>query len=274
MIDDELDGLGKLIAAFSPLVENLKIVLWDRKVILPLLYRAMIERQFSTLAIIRWGAQEGYANALVSLLRQSCEELIWAKYLSSKPPDISEALVGILMANETTDAIKAQRGAVGDPKLHEWGFSPDFLTNISKNSATATDTLQQIGEALRWKKRADEPYRVPSLSWLATEVEERETYDLLYHAASRTVHFSVNHLLRRAWGNRVDEVEISGKWLETYWAAFLLCYCARLFVATTIASGEGLKELGIGVDIPEAPFEALKLIGSRVPIILREEFNL
>jgi hypothetical protein len=55
--------------------------------------------------------------------------------------------------------------------------------------------LENVGSALGWKTSGT-TFKFPSTKELAVTVGQRELYELIYEATSRSVHFSVFEVLR------------------------------------------------------------------------------
>jgi hypothetical protein len=111
---------------------------------------------------------------------------------------------------------------------------------------------------------------------VAKRTNSLRMYKFLYHATSRSVHFSVGELLRRVWGSPGRVVATSAQ-LADYWAAFGLSWGVRLYLDTLI---EVIGILPSGLESRVAlsedrMYEAARWIGEfgQVPIVVAEELQ-
>jgi len=122
------------------------------------------------------------------------------------------------------------------------------------------------------------PEFLPSVSFVARATKEKELYDLIYHATSRTVHFTVSELLRRAWGD-AKEVKITSRQMGEYWSTFALYWGWRICFFTFVEVAEAFQSGGVSVRNfeDESLFESLMKKFSEpgiTPIITAREMNL
>jgi hypothetical protein len=99
-----------------------------------------------------------------------------------------------------------------------------------------------------------------------------KTYDFLYHATSRAVHFSVPELLRRIWGSP-GSVTISSRTFERYWAAFSLYWSCWLFSSTFIEVLLVLQSPNIEDEVAMRIAAAMEQVNQEgaMPILTAEE---
>jgi hypothetical protein len=246
-----------------------------------IIYRTVLRRQFDCLRAIVELVSRGHGHAATTLLRPSCEELIWVKYLRSIDPTHAEKLILNFAALETWESLQAQENHVGRTVMENLGFSRQFLTIAKQNSDKANVELKALGDKLGWNKRRREDSKVarPSVQYVAKSTGSLELYNFLYHATSRSVHFSVTELLRRAWGSH-GKLSIRSVHWRNYWSAFALSWGLRLYLETLIEILEALPNLGELGDSTEVLNEqrildAAKLVQEfgAVPIITREEME-
>ena len=199
---------------------------------LGLIYRAIGVRQHEALTAIVGLVTQEQGHAAVALLRPACEELIWLKYLTSIEPSKAEALMLLLANLEVRENLQVQRDFVGKDAMHELGFSDPFLAHAQNTRDELQRRLGELGNELGWKKRGTNAER-PSVKFLAKSTDSLSLYNFLYHATSRSVHFTVSELLRRAWRSPT-EMSIQSSHFVNYWSAFALYWGMRLYIDTLL----------------------------------------
>ena len=199
---------------------------------LPLILRTILRRQFDSLEVILSLVNQGRGFAAGPALRPSCEELIWTKYLLSMPHPTAEGLIRCMIVREVHERLSAQSKAAGREGMENLGLTP-YLNRSRGQRRIRNEELRNIGTSLKWPENTIKEAALPSVAWIAKEVGEQQTYDLVYAATSRFVHFSPSELLRRAWGQN-GSVSISAMAFEPYWSHFYLYWGLRLFSETAV----------------------------------------
>ncbi len=201
---------------------------------LPVVFRAILRRQFEGLQVISDLVASGHGFAAGPLLRPSCEEFIWAKYLVQIPTDEAQQLVYCFLHDELFKSLRAQDKYAGRPVTKSLGLLPD-LEVFKKNRSELLGKLRCLGTRLGWPPHVISNGQLPSVSWLAKTTAEETTYEFVYHATSRYVHFSVHELLRRGWGNPQEgSLSIDSVYLRDHWAHFCLYWGLSLYLDTLI----------------------------------------
>jgi hypothetical protein len=237
---------------------------------LPIVRRAALRRQWDALDVATDLATRGRGDVAVSLIRPACEELFWLCYFNKIGDEKSEEVLAWWIPNGLQRDLDAQHGEVGPSVMTELGLGA-WRTAFDSQRAARSRRIRELGKELGWSKRAVERGTLPSVSEVATFVDKRSTYDFLYHATSRYVHFSPVELARRGWG-RPGKLEIDPKPYEPSWAVFSLSWGSRLFLQTVEAVQGELERF----ELPELPTEideAVRLIASAslVPLVTAEE---
>ena len=248
---------------------------------LPVIFRAILRRQFEGLQMISQSVESGSGFILGTLLRPACEEFIWAKYLVKIPTDDAQRLVTYFSLDEMYRSLHAQDKYAGRSITEKLGLLP-YLENSNSTRSGLLVQLCTLGTRLDWPKNVRKTGRFPPVSWLAKVTEEQPTYDFIYHATSRFVHFSPHELLRRVWGNPwKGTFSVSSSHFGDYWAHFCLHWGLSLFLRTIEALGEfiDLPTIDLPTEMSGTKFtralEVLKEIGrfGETPIITAEELN-
>ena len=198
----------------------------------PLILRTILRRQFDSLEVILSLVDQGRGFAAGPALRPSCEELIWTKYLLSMPRPTAEKLILSMAVRETHERLSAQFKAAGREGIENLGLTP-YLDRSERQRRNRNKESRDIGTLLKWPESTIKGAALPSMAWIAKEVGEQQTYDLVYAATSRFVHFSPGELSRWAWYQN-GSASISSTTFEPYWSHFCLYWGLRLFLETAV----------------------------------------
>jgi Family of unknown function (DUF5677) len=275
-VNSSLENIKQLMDLLRPVVDDASRLTWKVSDGFWLLVcRCVLRRQFDALEAIVNLVGRGEAHSSVPLLRPACEEFLWVKYLCTLKPELREVIVLQKSQIETADTLDAQRAYAGDKLMEEFGFTTTFMDALRKNRSSAQMKLKVVKKQLKWPTK---PEFLPSANFLARLTNEKELYDLIYHATSRTVHFTVSELLRRAWGD-AKEVTISSQHMHGYWSKFSLYWGWRLFFFTFVEIAAAFESQGVPLPnfADETRFDVLmKEFASpgMMPIITPRELNM
>ena len=278
----DVTALQKEVKQFLDIIEaymetNSEIQWKPQDRYLPIVFRAVIRRQFDRLQAISKVVDVGIGYASGPLLRPACEEFIWIRYLTQIPRIEAQQLVHYFVLDESNKSLRKQDKFAGRHVTETLGLLP-YLQQWSKRTRKEfLENLRELGKRLDWPESVIKNGRLPSVYWVAQEAGEKETYDYVYHATSRFVHFSIHELLRLAWGNpQTGTFSINSTYLNDYWSHFSLVYGQKLFRYTfaTLLEEEDLLPVP-----PIERLEELQAIFGRIaeigapPIITAEELN-
>ena len=145
--------------------------------------------------------------------------------------------------------------------------------SLQRNIAAEYDFFN--GLLAKLKKKLDWPKGdVPSVWFMAKKAGEQKVYKFLYHATSRSVHFSVGELMRRSWG-KPGEMVLSSIHFERYWARFALSWGVRLYLDIFMLATDVnfYKEKELEEDVTEKILDLAKKLGAvgKMPLITSEE---
>ena len=227
-----------------PLVEGLSKFSWESSgnFVVPLLTRSILRRQFDSLEMIAYLVAQGNGFAAPPLLRPSCEEFIWSKYLTEIPAEDANTLIVCMLADEVCNSLGAQLKVAGARYMETSGLQ-QYLALYSSNEDNVRQKMEDLGKRLNWPKKNNYGRRPPSMSWLARKTKERRVYILIYHATSRFVHFSPHELIRRVWVGPNKATSINSKTFQDYWSIFSLYWGSIFFTRTILASLSRFPEL-------------------------------
>lgn len=270
-VDDLQKEVHLILDSLRSYVETASDMTWrPSDGILPVVYRAILRRQFESLDAISFLVANERGYAAPPLLRSSCEELIWIKYLTGIANSDAEQLLLCAQNDEVFHSVKAQDDYAGRSVTKKLRLLR-VLKNAERVRKSNRKKLMRLGKKLTWDRHTTQSGQLPSLKWLARKTGQTDIYNYIYHAPSRFVHFSSHELLRRAWG-KPGNLSIRSVHFRDYWGAFALYWGFRLFLDSMIELCHlpGMPEM----EVDEAKFAAsAERVGAhgRVPIITAEE---
>ena len=241
---DLQQDVQSFLELMRPLVERLSKFSWEPSgsFVVPLLARSILRRQFESLEIITYLVAQGNGFAAPPLLRPSCEEFIWSKYLTGIPAEDANTLIVCMLVDEVRNSLTAQLKAAG-PKYMDTSGLQQYLTLYSSNENNERQKMKELAKRLCWPKKNNDGCRPPSMSWLAGKTKELRVYTLIYHATSRFVHFSPHELIRRVWVGPSKATSINSKTFQHYWSYFSLYWGSNFFAKTILAALSRFPEL-------------------------------
>ena len=243
-ITDLQQDVQSFLDLMRPLVERFSKFSWQPSgsFVVPLLARSILRRQFDSLGIITYLVAQGNGFAAPPLLRPSCEEFIWSKYLTEIPAEDANTLIACMLGDEVRNSLMAQSEAAG-PKYMETSGLQQYLTLYSSNEDNVRQEMKELAKRLCWPKKNIDRGRPPSMYWLARRTEELPVYNLIYHATSRFVHFSPHELIRRVWVGPNKATSINSTTMQDFWSIFSLYWGSNLFFETMLAPLSRFPEL-------------------------------
>jgi hypothetical protein len=273
-ISSLVTSVRSFLTQATPAVESMSDVQWNgQDGFLPIIVRAMVRRQHDALAAIvdLCIHERGYAAA--PMLRPSCEELIWLKYLAGIDKTAAEWIVSYLTIRDLNQSLRVERKFSGKRTFRTLGFPDDLINRSERHHKTVARDINPIGAQLNWPINKHGDHQIPGVKWLAEKTDMLRDYEYLYHATSRFVHFSTHELLRRAWATP-PVVSVRSTHFHDYWAAFCLWWGLILYLKTLDTSLEFLGDEFSGIeldsDVIQSVAETLSDFG-HVPIVTAEE---
>ena len=266
-VDDLQKDVQQILDSMRTYVEESCDLSWtDKDGFLTIVRRSILRRQFDSLEVISHLVKEGKGFAAGPLLRPACEEFIWTKYLGSISSDAAEELVICIGVDEQLKSLREQDKFAGRSVTKSLGLLP-YLERMESRKKHINKRLRVLGKRLKWPE-----LKPPSIKWLARETKQLDTYNFIFHATSRFVHFSTTELFRRAWSNpSTKSTSISSSHFQNYWGQFSLHWGLILFLYT---ERELDQFLDISADIDQTTIieaaERISKIG-KPPIITAEE---
>ena len=257
----------QVLDSLRPVVNHARNISWQPSDgVLTIVMHSVLCRQFDLLEVISQLAAQGKGYAAAPLLRPACEEVIWTKYLSGILPSRADRLLYCIAHKEQLDSLRNQDNVAGRATTRNLGLEP-YLRSVTRQEARYRSWMKDLAKKLGWPNKTGK--RLPSMRWMAKATNQLDLYHSIYHATSRFVHFSVNELLRRAWGVP-GRISIHSKYFGSYWAQASLYWGLLLFLkypwdAIDIEEAE--------IDDEERMLEAMQAIGrvGKPPIITPDE---
>ena len=227
---------------------------------LPIICRTILRRQFDSLSLISRLVEDEEGFITGSFLRLMCEEFIWSKYLVGIPLSDADSLIGCIGIDEVYKCLSTQDETMGRPETEKLGLLP-YLERSQNEKKDSSKEMHRLGTKLNWP----DPKKIPSTLWLAEKVKEKSTYELVYRATSRFVHFSPMELARLVTEREAGKFSIEPTHLNLYRGSFSLYWGSLFFVCTVglaIESPNMLKRCDELVK--ELDYESiLEIIGER-----------
>jgi uncharacterized protein DUF5677 len=226
------ESVEVILAKIRPWVESKSRVEWNLgSPILPILFNAIVRRQFEFLESISFLAASGRGYAGAPLIRPACEERIWAKYLRQIDPADAERLILVMNMHETNRNLEAQEEYTSPAVMQELGLTEHIRRSRGIIENVKND-IQQLGQRLSWGERTVSNKKFPSVWWIAEKTGLERLYGFLYHGPSRYVHFNPVELMRRIWG-RSGVMNLDSATWSDYWAVFSLYWGLQLYLQTS-----------------------------------------
>lgn len=237
-------------------------------------------------AVVAWAIAERQVNALRAsivlgknnlgqltglFVRQACEEQIWLKYIAQLAPAVADSLLIAMGNNDSMRGLVAFREYARLEILVKLGFPACFVQSADVYVDKTKSDFSNLSKQLGWPHRN----RPPSTDWIADQVGDRRTYDYLFAALSRVVHFSAGEAFRNTWWDAEMRLHLAEERRNHQYAFalhHLILMALQTFIsAFTIMDSSSEMELD-GCTLLDAARRYTEL-GS-VPLVISEEFNL
>jgi len=249
--DDLVEAACDLIESTFPAIEAACCMSGDPHAqSLPISFYAAARRQHDALVAILILVKNDRGEAAVPLLRPACEELFWLQYLAQIPEHHAHRLVIVTAMTELHRSLIAQKAFSSDEVMDYFGFTP-VLKARERDADKVRSELKHLGKELGWPDRTVREGDRPSVYWIAKQTDNVGTYNFLYSATSRYVHFSPYELMRRAHGVGT-QIYINANLLRRYWSSFALVWAMRLFFNTLKVCHERFSPFPIEKFDPDA----------------------
>lgn len=165
----------------------------------------------------------------------------------------------------------AFRDYAGLDALVKLGFPVRFVQWADVYVDKVKSDFSYLGDQLGWPNRK----RSPSTDWIADQVGDRRTYDYLFAASSRVVHFSAGEAFRNTWWDAEMRLHLAED-RQNHQYAFAL-HCLILTALETFISVFTIMDSSSEIELDEGTLwdavRRYKELGS-VPLVIPEEFNL
>jgi hypothetical protein len=241
-LTDARAAVGEILEITKSAVDGMSSFKWEpHRPLMHVVYRASLRRQYEAIDAALTLIERGHGAFAVPLLRPALEEQLWLQYLATLSEEDAEAVVVALMQAETLKALKAQDDYAGREVTTQLGLL-EYFTAYNSNSADVADRLKRLAVKLNWGSKQRREGIAPSMFFIASAVGKADLYPFLYSATSRFVHFSPSELLRRAWYDEAETVNVSSESFGKFWSAFAIVYATRSYVEVLITSLNFVKD--------------------------------
>lgn len=151
----------------------------------------------------------GLLHQTLAMVRPALDSMIWLRYLTSvQPESVRDQLVTALGEAELIATLDAEQQYAGKKPMTALGFPASFVNDMRRYRRDALARLRRLAGELGSPALDDATATpIPSSAWIAQRADRPRTYARTFAATSKAVHFSASELLRRAWaepGNPVD----------------------------------------------------------------------
>jgi hypothetical protein len=259
------------VAKISDKIELMPIPGYSlRELVLRCIVRKAYESMLAVLDLVRLR----HSLPAMSLLRSMCEELIFAKFIKSLPSEDAETYLHQTTLLELHKGLEAQAvffsarrsvSSSGNPTDNKRLEEQKEL--LKKLIEASRQRLKELGKKLGWGKS-------PSIRYMAEQTGSLEIYNFYYHAASSSVHASLQNLLRMVWGNpETGQFSITNMHCERYYRKVVIAYGAILFAEIMEAVKDSFLNMWEGVDYEAYQEKVAFIINFTPPIVTQEELN-
>jgi len=178
-------------------------------------------------ALIHLG-ENGHEYTATGLLRQMCEELIFAAFLRTLDRADADEFIRLKAELELVEGIDAQEtfftrqqevygeeDASGESavRMPQWGAA---------RREEVISLLKEMGRRIGWGNKPK-----PTVKHMAKRAGMEDVYAFFYHASCSSVHASLHHMLRMVWRDRESGAySITNRNFAQYYRRFSLLYGA------------------------------------------------
>jgi len=235
---------------------------------------AALRRQLESTRAAVLLAHQNLGHLAVSFVRASVEDVIYLCFFVSLPPEESQKLFLLLGNWDATRSLLAQRAYVGDEVMAILWYPKRFLDAVEIKRDQVRACLRALQKQYNWRGGD-----IPSAAWVAEQAGQKDLYDYLHAATSRTVHFSAGEIMRRGWGDPSGKMATDKAEFREHLTAFALDQLWRLYVETCKVAMPLMEAAGISSDDTlgweemEPVLNRLTAAG-KVPLVHAAEWNL
>ncbi len=272
-VRDMLDLAEPAVAKISDKVELMPIPGYSLR---ELVLRCIVRKAYESMSAILDLARLRHSLPAMSLLRSMCEELIFAKFIKSLPSEDAETYLHLTTILELHKGLEAQAVFFSVEQSTPSSRNPTDSKRLEEQKKllkklieVPSQRLKELGKKLGWGKKES-----PSIRYMAEKTGCLEIYTFFYHAASSSVHASLQNLLRMVWGNpETGQFSITNMNYERYYRKVVIAYGATLFAEIMEAVKDSFPNMWEGVDYAAYQEKVAFIIHFTPPIVTQEELN-
>lgn len=219
-------------------------------------------------------ARQDLGHLAVAFVRASLEDVMYLSFFVSLPLEDSQKLFLLLGQWDTTRSLLAQRAYVGDDVMKELWYPTGLLDAAQLTRDEVRSQLKELQRHYRWPGG-----ELPSSAWIAEKAGQKDLYDYLHAATSRSLHFSAGEIMRRGWGHPSGKIITDKPEFRAHLASFALDQLWRLYVETwevtlPLMEAAAISSDGILSFVDMRPVLSRLLDLGRVPLVHAHEWNL
>jgi hypothetical protein len=266
---DLLPNIQKWLEAIEPMFVGMADHVWTGPMdsqMFDIMRRGVVIRQREAIRTIHKMCDDGQGHFGVTLLRPAYEELLWVEYLTQNR-SIADRLIVLTTHRELIDNISVQNEYIGAKGMQAHDFSQRYVKESLAHRKPTDSELRAIGKSLGWRENAT----APSVAFLARKTGREKQYNFLFHGTSRYVHFSMQEILRRAWGND-GKLTLGSHHFSNYWQDFVIYWSFHIFIHLMTSCAD----LAQNIEIDEEKWEEMVTWMGKIypiPIITKGELD-
>jgi hypothetical protein len=233
-----------------------------------------LRRQLESIRAAVVLARQDLGHLAVAFVRASLEDVIYLSFFVSLALDDSQKLFLLLGNWDMTRSLLAQRAYVGDDVMKELWYPTGFLDAVQLKRDEVRSQLKELQKHYKWPGGD-----LPSGAWIAEKAGQKDLYDYLHAATSRSLHFSAGEIMRRGWGHPSGKLITDKPEFRAHLASFALDQLWRLYVETWKVTLPLMDAAAISSDdslgsVDMKPVLSRLLALGRVPLVHAHEWNL
>jgi hypothetical protein len=233
-----------------------------------------LRRQLESIRAAVVLARQDLGHLAVAFVRASLEDVIYLSFFVSLALDDSQKLFLLLGNWDMTRSLLAQRAYVGDDVMKELWYPTGLLDAVQLKRDEVRSQLKELQKHYKWPGGD-----LPSGAWIAEKADQKDLYDYLHAATSRSLHFSAGEIMRRGWGHPSGKLITDKPEFRAHLASFALDQLWRLYVETWKVTLPLMDAAAISSDdslgfVDMKPVLSRLLALGRVPLVHAHEWNL
>lgn len=219
-------------------------------------------------------ARQDLGHLAVAFVRASLEDVMYLSFFVSLTLEDSQKLFLLLGNWDATRSLLAQRAYLGDDAMRALWYPTGFLDAVQLKRDEVRSQLKELQKYYKWQGGD-----LPSGAWIAEKAGQKDLYDYLHAATSRSLHFSAGEIMRRGWGHPSGKMITDKREFRAHLASFALDQLWRLYLETWKVTLPLMEAAAISSDdslgsVDMEPVLSRLLALGKVPLVHAHEWNL